>query len=132
MSTIPPTRVGALEFFETHLPLWAAAPTTIGLSLEAVTDLQAFVSTARTKWDEAQAARVASKGATEGFYNAIDTLREAGGAAIGEIRAFARSTQNPDVYIAAGIPAPASPSPAPPPSAPTNLTVSMQTTGQAV
>ena len=75
---------------------------------------------------------MASKGATEGFYNAIDTLREAGGAAIGEIRAFARSRQNPDVYIMAGIPAPASPSPVPAPPAPTNLTITMQTTGEAV
>jgi hypothetical protein len=132
MSTLPQSRVGILEFFETHLPLWTADPLIIGLTLEQVTDLQGFTTSARNQWDAAQAARVASKGATEGFYNAIDTLRTAGGAAISEIRAFAKSTANPDVYITAGIPAPASPTPAPPPDAPTNLTITMQTTGEAV
>lgn len=132
MGTVPNSRLGTLEFYETHLPLWAADPTIIGLTLEAVTDLQGFVSTARTDYENAQTSRVASKGATEGFYNAIDTLRTAGSGALAEIRAFAKSTGNPGVYITAGIPAPAAPTPAPPPDAPTNLTIALQTTGEAV
>lgn len=130
MGTVPPSRLGTLEFYETHLPLWAADPLIIGLTLEAVTDLQAVVSTARTAYDNAQTARVASKGATEGFYNAIDTLRTTGSGALAEIRAFAKSTENPDVYITAGIPAPSAPSPVPAPDAPTELNTTVAMNGE--
>lgn len=132
MGTVPNSRLGTLEFYETHLPLWAADPTIVGLTLEAVTALQGFVGTARTTYESAQAARVASKGATEGFYNAIDTLRTAGSGALAEIRAFAKSTANPDVYITAGIPAPAVPSPVPAPDAPTELATTVAMNGEVM
>jgi hypothetical protein len=132
MATLPNSLVARLEFFETRLPMWTADPTLIGLTLEAVTDLQAFTSTARNQWDSAQAARVASKGSTENFYNAMGTLSTAGSAALAEIRAFAKSTQNPDVYAMAGIPSPASPTPAPPPAAPTDITLAPQPNGAII
>ncbi|MFG0286169.1 MAG: hypothetical protein ACF8R7_17265 [Phycisphaerales bacterium JB039] len=129
MAIVPPSRVGALEFYETHLPLWTADPTIIGLTLTQVTDLQAAVDTARTQWNNAQAARDASVGATGNFHDAIDTMRTLGSAAIAEIKAYAKTTQNPGVYATAGIPAPATPTPAPAPATPSEITAEVLASG---
>ncbi|KAA0212970.1 MAG: hypothetical protein DYG94_13435 [Leptolyngbya sp. PLA3] len=124
MSTVPKTIADRLAFYEQHAPVWAAAATTIGLSVTQVTALAALVNDARVAFDDAQAARNASKAATVLQANAMSTLSDFGADLIKTIRAYAETNNNPDVYATAQIPPPAPPTPAGPPDMPTDLAAS--------
>ena len=47
MGVIPTTRVGKIEFYESHLSAWAANAEAIGLTSAQVLALQTLVMTAR-------------------------------------------------------------------------------------
>jgi hypothetical protein len=121
MATLPDSRKARVEFFEAHNPIWAANFAAIGLTTAQVTTITSLTGAARTALNAADTARNASKAATTTFYNNEGQMSELGGDLIKTIRAFAETTNNPNVYATAQIPPPAAPTPVPPPAQPSDL-----------
>jgi hypothetical protein len=121
MATVPNTIIGKIQFFEQHLPVWAADPTAIGLVALELADLTAFTVQARADYETAQLNREIAKASTEDQATSVAAMADFGGDLIKTIRAFAEKTNDPAVYSTALIPPPAPPTPAGPPDKPTNL-----------
>ncbi|MGD9791308.1 MAG: hypothetical protein AB7Q00_09730 [Phycisphaerales bacterium] len=118
MSLFPDSRIGKIEFYEAHIGPWTASAAQIGLDPSAVAALATLVGEARDAYDAAQSAREASKAATTAFHNAVKAMHSGAGAGsdmIDTIRNYAQSKNNPNVYVLAQIPAPATPGTIPPP-----------------
>ena len=56
MHLVPETRIGKIEFYQTHLTFWAQDPPSIGLTSDAVDELQTLVDEARQAYQSALAA----------------------------------------------------------------------------
>jgi hypothetical protein len=134
MGIIPDKIVQQVEWCEAHAPVWEAAPAAaIGLTSAQCTNFTSLTTNMRKFYNQAQAAK-------EAYHAAITMQNEAiaaaisgpGGAAdlIRFIKSFAENTASPDaVYGLAQIPPPAKPQPAPAPGQPTNVSVSLESTG---
>lgn len=129
MTVIPPNRQDAIIFCEAHMPVWAANAAAIGLTPAQVTSLQNFTTTARTKFNSAQAARQASVAATDDYYNAVRSMRGQAADLVRLIKAKAEADNNPNVYVIAQIPPPAPPSAVPAPGKPTDIQVTLNPGG---
>lgn len=129
MPVQPNTRLEQLQFVEEHWPVWLLDPTKIGLTVAEVNDLKVAAIAARTQYNNQQTAKNAAKAATQAFYDQSDELRSKTAAAIRAIKFYADSTNDPNVYVAAQIPAPLPPSPVAPPSQPTNIRAIIQPGG---
>lgn len=132
MSIIPRTIVGEIEFFEQHLPIWAAAPTTIGLTAMQISDLTTLTAQARADYESAQAKRNSARAATETQNTSVASMHNLGADLVKTIRAFAETTDDPSVYTTAQIPAPAKPTPTPPPETPTDVAAVINNFGYVV
>ncbi len=129
---VPSKNQDAINFFTTRLPLWAPAPTTIGITTSIVTQLATLANAAQTALDNAIAARAASKNATVALNDAMTALRKLGGDAVISIRAYAETTNNPSVYTIASIPPVSPATPTPPPEQPQALAGAINNTGAIV
>ena len=132
MGTFPNSRIGKVEFYEAHVDVWAAAPTSIGLTAAQVTALETATGNARKAYEEQLAAIDAAKAATLNFYNCVRLMHNAPGKGadmVQTIRTFAQTTNNPNVYVLAQIPPPATPGTTPPPGTPNTFTVNLLETG---
>jgi hypothetical protein len=125
MPTLPAARADIVDFFEAHLPVWAVDPAAIGLTPLQVSDLTTQTATARAALDSQTAAINIKLAATADMYNEVDVLKGTGAELIKVIGTYAQLTNDPGVYAAAQIPAPAPPTPAGPPPQPTNLAASV-------
>ena len=128
MPIVPKDRVAKLEFYEAHIAPWTTSATSIGLTSAAVTALGTAATDARTAYTAHVAAQAAAKAATATFYTKIRALHNAPGMGadmIQQIKTKATTTNNPNVYVLAQIPAPAAPAPVPPPGTPTDFTVNL-------
>jgi hypothetical protein len=128
MPTVPQDRVAKLEFYEVHVPIWQAVAATIGLVPASVTALSGVTEEARAAYTAHLAALDASKAATAAFYDKIRAMHNAPGMGadmIQQIKNKAATTNDPNVYALAQIPAPALPAPAPAPGTPTGFTVGL-------
>jgi hypothetical protein len=124
MSILPQALNDQIIFCEAHAPVWAAAPTTIGLTAAQCTALAAATSNARSSFNKAQNAREASKAATTTLHGDVTILRGQVSDLIRQIKAYAELQANPmTVYAAAQIPPPAAPTPMPAPGKPTDFAV---------
>lgn len=122
MSILPDQINERIEWFEQRIASWKAAPTTIGLTAAQCTALDDAIKNARTNYNAAQAARIASKNATLGQRTFVNTMTNLGSDALRFIKAYANAQANPDaVYQAASVPPPAVPTPSGPPAAPTSV-----------
>ncbi len=131
-STLPTTIVGKIEFFEQHLPVWAADPASIGLDAGLVSDLAVRTAQARTDYEAALAIRNSAKAATETQNSSVSFMYDLGADLVKTIRAFAETTDDDSVYAAAQIPAPSPPTPTGPPEMPTNVTADVNNFGYVV
>lgn len=132
MATVPESRLGRLTFYEGHIPDWTANVGAIGLEAQQVVDLNALTGAARDAYDAMVIARQASKNATLAWHNAADAMHAnpgAGADMIRDIRNFALSTDDDNVYVLAGIPAPAEPTPVGPPGMPTSFAMQLLPNG---
>ena len=129
MPIVPESRLGQLEFYEAHVPVWTLNVAEIGLTAPQVTALSTLVTAARTAYDAQQPARNAAKAATQSFYDAVAAAHASGSDLIATIKTYASSTGSPAVYNAAQIPPPAPPTPAPPPAQPDDLSGTIDTFG---
>lgn len=132
MSVLPQSRQAMLQFFEQHVTVWAASPTAIGLTAAQMTQLATYINDARTSFDAQQDAIAVKLAATNLMYTKTDTLRSFGADLIKTIRAFAETTNNPDVYSDAQIPPPKTPTPVGPPETPTEITATINNFGYIV
>jgi len=127
---VPETESGRLHFYETHIPVWAAAPpATLGLSAAQVSELNDLTLAAREAFIAAQQARDAAKAATLELHQRLDAMHDLGSNIIETIKAFSQVNDDIDVLIAAQIPPRAPRRPAPPPAAPTDISLSMLPNG---
>lgn len=132
MPTVPTSRLGKIQFYEDHLPAWLTNAEAIGLTEVKLAEFSPLVVAARTAYDAQQAALNAARAATVSFHNAVRAMHSDSGAGadlIKTIRAYAESTGNPNVYVLAQIPPPATPGQAPPPGTPFDLQVGLLQSG---
>lgn len=130
MSVYPKSIIEQIEFCENHAAVWAAAPTTIGLTAPAVATLAEKTADARAAYDAAQSARLISKAATTSLSASTVLMRTQAADLIRQIKAFAQAQPVPGtVYAAAQIPAPAAPVPMPAPGKPTDFSVTLNSDG---
>lgn len=129
MSTVPRKDLETIQFFELHVPVWTGTPAAIGLTPAQVTALDTLTKAARNTYTAQQNAKNAAKAATVNFRSAIAALRNNGADLVKLIRAFAQTTNNPNVYALAQINPPAPPTPRPAPGQPTDFTVALTTEG---
>ncbi|MCL4220112.1 MAG: hypothetical protein KJZ65_01955 [Phycisphaerales bacterium] len=121
MATVPTTNLGKIEFYESHLPAWGTNAVAIGLTAGSVTSLATLTAAARTAYNAHVAAQAAARAATANYYDKVAAMHAGPGAGsdmIRTIRAFAQSSNNPNVYVLAQIPPPATPGPVPAPGTP--------------
>jgi hypothetical protein len=131
MSELPRTRLARLEYFEARSTLWTANAAAIGLTPAQVTAIKNAAVANRTDFNAAEVARNASKAATTQYYNSGNTMFDLGRDLIKTIKAFAETTNNPNVYALANINPPAPPAPVPAPDAPTDLAGTLDNFGVA-
>lgn len=129
MGIIPTKKIERLEFFEQHVEPWTSNAAILGLSPTAMTALAAAVGNARTAWNSAQAARLASKAATNEFNDNLSATGKLVAEAIELIRNKAESTNDPSLYNIALIPPPATPSTIPPPGSPFDFKITLEQGG---
>lgn len=130
MQVIPSDRIDQLEFAEVHAPIWLGAGPAVGITVQQAQGVDAGASATRAAYQEALAAREASRAATSKFYTASRTLRELLSGAVRSIKTFAEMQADPDaVYQAAQIPLPSPPTPQPLPGKPINIIVTLEPSG---
>lgn len=129
MPVLPSKKVEEIQFGESHWPVWNVSPTSIGMSTQSVQAVKTAVMAARLAFDQANAARQAAKAATVGSDNAIRAMHELLAEAVQQIRLYAETTNNPNVYQLAQIPPPAAPTPALAPTKPVNIKLQLETDG---
>ncbi|HED52858.1 MAG TPA: fibronectin type III domain-containing protein [Phycisphaerales bacterium] len=130
MATVPNGINERISFYENHVNIWGPNAAAIGLNPADIASLVTLVQTARAAHTAALAARESAKAATLEQTNALKGMDTLGGDLIKTIRAFAETTQNPDVYATAQIPAPAAPTPMGPPETPTALSATITNAGE--
>src|SRR5690349_17000555 len=132
MTIVPETRVGKIQFYQSHLDVWAEDPPSIGVTPAAVAVLADLVAEAREAFIQQRRAQDAARSATERFHAAVRAMHAGigGGAAlIQQIKTFAQVTGDPGVYARASITPPAPPGrpgSAPPPGMPHGFAVALQ------
>lgn len=129
MSTYPRKRDEFLTWCQAHAPVWSAAPTTIGLSAPQTLAFSVAVGDLETAVLTQEIARQTALAATGTAQSREAALRNLAGDLVRTIRAFAQTTNNPNVYQLAQIPPPAAPGPLPPPGQPTDFKVELNPEG---
>jgi hypothetical protein len=125
MAVLPSSRAEMIAWFNERAPTWATDPTGIGLTAANVAELVGKINLAENSLSDAATTRTSALDATVVFHNDSDDLRGFGADLIKLIKAYAESTNDPNVYAAASVPPPAPPTPAGPPDMPTNLTAEL-------
>lgn len=130
MGILPDSIIQQIEFCESHVPVWASAPASIGLTAAQVTALDTATDGARTSYSKALGARQESKAATISLNTDSAAMRARAADLIRQIKAFAELQANPGaIYAAAQIPPPAAPAPVPVPGKPTDFNVTLEPDG---
>lgn len=100
------------------------------LTAAQVTALSSATTNARKSYNDAQAAREASKAKTITVNNDVKNMKNQAANLIAQIKAFADLQASPaNVYALAQIPQPAAPTPAPAPGKPTDFSVVLNSDG---
>lgn len=128
MSLVPQSRVGKIEFYEAHLPAWTTHAVPIGLGVPEVAALATAVANARAAYTAHVTALEAARAATQNFYDKVRHMHSAPGLGadmILKIRTKAQTANDPNVYVLAQIPPPATPGVTPPPGTPSDFAVGL-------
>lgn len=130
MPIVPKNPADQIEFYTTHLPVWAADPGAIGLTGAITDDLAAKLDAARTAHNQALAIRDAAEAATLRYRESVRALHALGGRAVASIKAHAGITHNIGVYTRAQIDRPRGRGPARPvPGAPSIVSATVDSQG---
>lgn len=121
MARTPVAEQAFITFARQHINVWTggqSGPPNIGLSSDQLQITESATQAAEDAYAAMIAARDASRAATEAKDNALAALRQAIGADIDTIDAFAKATKDPNVWVLAQLPAPKEPSERDAPPAP--------------
>jgi hypothetical protein len=129
MGIVPNTDLGKITFYEAHISLWTANALSIGILATDATALASAITAARKAYNDQQTALEAAKAATMNMHNLVAAMHTLGSADIAKIKAYADTTHNPNVYVLANIPAPATPTPVGPPGRPMDFSVALTEEG---
>ena len=121
MGVLPESRLDQVDFFETRISPWGLNAVAIGLTIAQTGAQKALTGAARNSHENMITARNAARAATAQFYADSDAMRANGADLIKIIRAFATSTNDPNVFTLAQIPPPAASTPLPAPEIPADL-----------
>lgn len=133
MRTVPQTNLARIEFYEAHIEPWAADPAAIGLTPDSVAALETRIAAARAAYDAHQAAQFAAAAAALDYRLKAEALHAdpgAGADMIQSIKNFAQSTDDPNVYVRASLPAPPVPGRVPAPGTPYAFRFTLHQTGE--
>jgi hypothetical protein len=128
MRLVPEGNSEKITFYQTHVARWAQDPAGIGVTPEAVADLEAKSSEARDAFTARDSAQAAARSATLRLDMALDAMATAGATLIQAIRAKASQDGN-HIYQLALIPAPAKASPIGAPGTPTRFSFTLSQIG---
>ena len=131
MTNFSGTRREKLEWIEARAPIWQTSALQIGITVAQATSLKSLVAAASDAFTAAEAARADAKSATRKFYDAVADMSEPTRDLIATIKAFAETTNNPNVYNISNIDPPAPPTPASAPTIPFDVSGSVSPTGNA-
>lgn len=133
MGTYPTSpRAAFIEWAVNHGDLFVGNAAQIGLTAAQATAFKNDAMTAQAADRDLSVVRQSARTATNIANDATSALRSRARATIGLIKAFAESTNNPQVYNLAEIPPPADPTTLPPPGQPTDLNVVLDPTSGAL
>lgn len=125
---LPQSRVGRIEFMESHVAAWAASASAIGTTPAAVAAATARTTAARAAFQAHQLAQEQARAATQTFYDAVAAMSDSASDIIKQVRARA-ATDGSAVYTLALLPVPAAPSPSPAPGTPTAFNAALNPDG---
>jgi len=124
-TNLPSDRGPAITWITEHLAQWADNAAAIGVDPVDVTAAASLTSTATNAKTAAGTARQASKDATLDWYEKADLAIDAARDLILEIKAFAASSDDPQVYVLAGLSPRSAPGEVPAPESPTAITAAL-------
>lgn len=132
MPNVPPQpKIDQITWFENHLPLWAS-PTSFGITAAQLTSLSTAVEAARKAYDDAQAARVASKAATTSENEAVAAMLTNGRNIVNIMKSFIENSGDSALWGQAGLEPNAAPGTAPAPNAPNRLGATLDSVGNVI
>lgn len=130
MGILPDKKNEQLSWCESHWPIWTTNAAGVGLVAAQVTSFKGLTQSARTAFDAVQNAKNAYRAAVTAQNAALGLATANAQDLIRVIKGFAELTSNPDsVYSLAQIPPPAAPTPAQAPGKPTNIAVTLESSG---
>ena len=129
MPIVPETRIGKVNFYTAHLPLWRANAAALGLTTAEVDALESATLAAAQAQLAQREAEEAAKAATQTFHNGVAAMQTLGASLLRTIKNRAETLDDPELYALAAIPAPRNASRTPPPGIPSQLKVELLATG---
>lgn len=125
----PQTAQQQLAWLESRLADWTSHTDDLGITDTQIADLTSMVNESRTALNSALTARSIAKAATSGFYSTARPMQLYAGALIKQIRAYAGTTDDSNVYTIARIDPPSPPTPAPAPEMPWDVRTKVENDG---
>lgn len=131
MSVLPRNQAALLEFLNIHGPVWLARASELGLSPQQAQKVIDAAAEARSRLNQASAARTAAISLTETADRALAAAHSAASNAIRTIKHTATVNDDPSVYAAAQIDPPRTSRPGTmePPSQPRNVRATISASG---
>ena len=129
MPLVPKNPADQITFYTSHVPTWQSDPEAIGLSNSTVAGLSADLLAAQAAFLAAREARNQARAATLAYRTAVRALHARGSGAIATIKAFAQSTDDPNVYSRSHLSAPRRGGPIAAPAAPVNVSATISGNG---
>jgi hypothetical protein len=129
MPNIKGSRRQQLEWIEARLGAWEADPAAVGLRPQQVAMLRARAASTRAAMVHTNTMHAEAKSATRAFHDQSALLTTIARDLVAAVKAFARASGDPDVYVRSNVAPAAAPAPAPAPTAPINVTAHISATG---
>ena len=130
MGTNIPTNIPEfINWCNVHGTLWSSNAAQINLSLAQATAFASLVTNLNKANSDAESARMASKDATITLRTAIDAARGVAAVYVSNIKNYAESTHNMNVYALGGVSPANPPGMAPTPIAPQQFTAGVNSNG---
>jgi hypothetical protein len=129
MGSYPVTpRSAFIAWCQAHVQTFLDNDSQIGLTEAEAVAFEAAVNNAAAAALAQEQARQAAQSATEAASQKLAALRRVTRVTVDTIKTFAQSTNNPNVYVLADLPAPGQATPVPPPGRPFDLQVALDAT----
>ncbi len=129
MGVLPDTKLQQLEFCESKNPVWTAQAPNLNLTPAMMTTLVSLTTAARAQYNAMVASHAASRTATQSWYDAHNAMRDKAAEYIKTIKAYAGTTNNPNVFNLAQIPPPKAPTTGTAPPTPTSVSATLLNSG---